>query len=112
MWAARCRTSLRSHPRRRTATTPSCSAWGAEASVRDRKEFRRRFGCYVVEGYTSSEGGVSINPFPGMPEDALGRPPEGTDVAIIDTQSGTECARAVFGPSREILNATVAIGEI
>jgi fatty-acyl-CoA synthase len=85
---------------------------GAEASVRDRKEFRRRFGCYVVEGYTSSEGGVSINPFPGMPEDALGRPPEGTDVTIIDTQSGTECARAVFGPSREILNATVAIGEI
>jgi fatty-acyl-CoA synthase len=85
---------------------------GAEASVRDRKEFRRRFGCYVVEGYTSSEGGVSINPFPGMPEDALGRPPEGMDVAIIDPESGKECPRAVFGPSREILNSTEAIGEI
>jgi fatty-acyl-CoA synthase len=85
---------------------------GAEASVRDRREFRRRFGCYVVEGYTSSEGGVSINPFPGMPEDALGRPPEGMDVAIIDPESGTECARAVFGPSRELLNSTEAIGEI
>jgi fatty-acyl-CoA synthase len=76
---------------------------GAEASVRDRKEFRRRFGCYVVEGYTSSEGGVSINPFPGMPEEALGRPPEGMDVVIINPESGAECARAVFGPSRELL---------
>jgi fatty-acyl-CoA synthase len=85
---------------------------GAEASVRDRREFRRRFGCYVVEGYTSSEGGVSINPFPGMPEDALGRPPEGMDVAIINPESGAECARAVFGPSRELLNSTEAIGEI
>ncbi len=85
---------------------------GAEASVRDRKEFRRRFGCHVVEGYTSSEGGVSINPFPGMPEEALGRPPAGMDVVIMDPESGTECARAVFGPSRELLNATEAIGEI
>jgi fatty-acyl-CoA synthase len=85
---------------------------GAEASVRDRKEFRRRFGCHVVEGYTSSEGGVSINPFPGMPEDALGRPPEGADVAIVDPDSGVECARARFGLSRELLNASTAIGEI
>jgi fatty-acyl-CoA synthase len=85
---------------------------GAEASVRDRKEFRRRFGCYVVEGYTSSEGGVSINPFPGMPENALGRPPEGMDVAIVDPETGEECAAAVFGPSHELLNSTEAIGEI
>ena len=85
---------------------------GAEASPRDRKEFRRRFGCYVVEGYTSSEGGVSINPFPGMPDDALGRPPEGIDVAIVDPTSGTERARALFGEDRELLNPADAIGEI
>ena len=85
---------------------------GAEASVRDRKEFRRRFGCYVVEGYTSSEGGVSINPFPGMPEEALGRPPEWMDVAVVNPDSGEECAQAMFGPSRELLNSTAAIGEI
>jgi acyl-CoA synthetase (AMP-forming)/AMP-acid ligase II len=85
---------------------------GAEASLRDRKEFRRRFGCFVVEGYTSSEGGVSINPFAGMPEEALGRPPDGMDVAIVDPDSGRECAAAVFGPSRELLNPTDAIGEI
>lgn len=85
---------------------------GAEASAPDRKEFRRRFGCYVVEGYTSSEGGVSINPFPGMPSDALGRPPEGMDVAVIDPETGEECVRARFGPGRELLNASEAIGEI
>lgn len=85
---------------------------GAEASVPDRKEFRRRFGCYVVEGYTSSEGGVSINPFQGMAEGALGRPPEGMDVAIVNAESGEECARAAFAPSGELLNASEAIGEI
>ncbi|MGA8724321.1 MAG: AMP-binding protein [Acidimicrobiales bacterium] len=85
---------------------------GAEASPRDRKEFRRRFGCYVVEGYTSSEGGVSINPFPGMPDDALGRPPEGIDVAIVDPTSGAERARALFGEGHELLNPADAIGEI
>ncbi|HEY6474138.1 MAG TPA: AMP-binding protein [Acidimicrobiales bacterium] len=85
---------------------------GAEASAPDRKEFRRRFGCYVVEGYTSSEGGVSINPFPGMPPDALGRPPDGMDVAVIDPETGEECVRASFGPGHEFLNASEAIGEI
>jgi fatty-acyl-CoA synthase len=85
---------------------------GAEASARDRREFRRRFGCYVVEGYTSSEGGVSINPFPGMPDDALGRPPEGVDAAVVHPETGEECARARFGARRELLNATEAIGEI
>ncbi len=85
---------------------------GAEASAPDRRQFRRRFGCYVVEGYTSSEGGVSINPFAGMPEDALGRPPDGMDVAIIDPETGEECERARFGPGRELLNGSDAIGEI
>ena len=85
---------------------------GAEASTPDRREFRRRFGCYVVEGYTSSEGGVSIHPFAGMPEDALGRPPDGMDVAIIDPETVEECARAQFGPGRLLLNPTEAIGEI
>lgn len=85
---------------------------GAEASPRDRREFRRRFGCYVVEGYTSSEGGVSINPFPGMPEEALGRPADGVDVAIVDPSTGVERARALFGSRRELLNPEEAIGEI
>lgn len=85
---------------------------GSEASPRDRREFRRRFGCYVVEGYSSSEGGVVIQPFSGMPREALGRPAEGVDLAVIDPDTGEECPRARFGPDRQLLNAMDAIGEI
>ena len=85
---------------------------GSEASPRDRKEFRRRFGCYVMEGYSSSEGGVVIQPFSGMPKEALGRPLDGVDVAVIDSATGLECPRARFGPERELLNAAEATGEI
>jgi steroid-22-oyl-CoA synthetase len=85
---------------------------GAEASPRDRREFRRRFRCYVVEGYTSSEGGISIHPFPGMPEDALGRPVDGMDVAVVDPTSGADCPPARFGAARQLLNPAEAIGEI
>ena len=85
---------------------------GSEASPRDRREFRRRFGCYVVEGYSSSEGGLVIQGFPGMPKEALGRPAEGTDVVVLDPETLEECPRAKFGPERDLLNATDAIGEI
>jgi len=85
---------------------------GSEASPRDRKEFRRRFGCFVAEGYSSSEGAVVITPFSGMPTGALGRPAEGSDVAVIDAATGEECTRARFGPNGELLNADEAVGEI
>jgi fatty-acyl-CoA synthase len=85
---------------------------GSEASPRDRKEFRRRFGCLVVEGYSSSEGAVVIQPFAGMPSGALGRPAEGVDVAVIDPETGVECPRARFGDDHILLNPTEAIGEI
>jgi fatty-acyl-CoA synthase len=48
------------------------SAFGTEASVRDRNRFRKRFGCYLIEGYGQSEGGAAINPVPGMPPERLG----------------------------------------
>jgi fatty-acyl-CoA synthase len=85
---------------------------GSEASPRDRREFRRRFGCYVAEGYSSSEGGVVIQPFPGMPTEALGRPAEGTDVVVMDPDTLAECPPMEFGPDRRLLNPTEAIGEI
>ena len=85
---------------------------GSEASPRDIEEFRRRFRCYVVEGYGSSEGAVVIQPFPGMPPEALGRPKEGLDVAIVDPETGEECPPARFGDGRRLLNAADATGEI
>ncbi|MGQ0831109.1 MAG: AMP-binding protein [Microthrixaceae bacterium] len=85
---------------------------GSEASPRDLEEFRRRFGCYVVEGYGSSEGAVVIQPYPGMPPEALGRPKEGQDVAVIDPDTDEECPPARFGEGRRLLNASEATGEI
>lgn len=85
---------------------------GSEASPRDVEEFRRRFRCYVVEGYGSSEGAVVIQPFPGMPPEALGRPKEGLDVAVHDPDTGEECPRAIFDEHRRLLNAAEATGEI
>jgi len=85
---------------------------GSEASPRDLDEFRRRFGCHVVEGYGSSEGAVVIQPFTGMSPEALGRPKEGQDVAVVDPDSGVECPPARFGDGRRLLNAAEATGEI
>jgi fatty-acyl-CoA synthase len=85
---------------------------GSEASPRDRREFRRRFGCYVVEGYSSSEGGIVIQPYPGMPSNALGRPTEGTDVVVIDPETMQECPRAELDADGHLRNGSVAVGEI
>jgi fatty-acyl-CoA synthase len=85
---------------------------GSEASPRDRQEVRRRFGCLVVEGYSSSEGVVVIQPFKGMPRGALGRPPEGADVAVVDPETGVEQPAAELDADGRLVNATEAIGEI
>jgi fatty-acyl-CoA synthase len=88
------------------------SAFGTEASVRDRSRFRKRFGCYLIEGYGQSEGGAAINPVLGMPKGALGKPVDGVDLAVISPATGTECPRADIGAEGRLLNAGTAIGEI
>ncbi|HEV3282487.1 MAG TPA: AMP-binding protein [Acidimicrobiales bacterium] len=84
--------------------------FGTEASVADRAEFERRFGCVLTEGYGSSEGGVAISRTPGTPPGSLGRPPEG--VAIVDPESLEECPAAEFDGSGRLCNGAEAIGEI
>ena len=88
------------------------SAFGTEASVRDRDRFRRRFGCYLIEGYGQSEGGAAINPVLGMPKGALGRPVDGVDLVVISPDTGEPCPPAVFDDEGRLLNAGAAIGEI
>jgi fatty-acyl-CoA synthase len=88
------------------------SAFGTEASVRDRGRFRSRFGCFLVEGYGQSEGGAAMNPVAGMPKGALGKPVRGIDLAVVDPGTGQECVRAEFDRAGRLLNAGAAIGEI
>jgi fatty-acyl-CoA synthase len=88
------------------------SAFGTEASVRDRDRFRARFGCYLIEGYGQSEGGAAINPVPGMPKGALGKPVDGIDLTVISPETDEECPPAEFDGEGRLLNAGAAIGEL
>ena len=86
--------------------------FGTEASAPDRAAFERRFGCRLVEGYGSSEGGTSINVTPDTPPGSLGLPPPGDDLAVIDPETGRECERARVDGDGRLHNAATAIGEI
>ncbi|MDA8356687.1 MAG: AMP-binding protein [Actinomycetota bacterium] len=88
------------------------SAFGTEASPRDRERFARRFGCVLIEGYGQSEGGAALNPVRGMPRGALGRPAPGVELAVVDPATGAECPPARFDPAGRLLNAAEATGEI
>ncbi len=88
------------------------SAFGTEASVRDRDRFYKRFGCYLIEGYGQSEGGAAINPVLGMPKGALGKPAAGVDLAVMSPETGEESPPADFDEEGRLLNAGAAIGEI
>ncbi len=94
------------------ADNPLVSAFGTEASVRDRRRFEARFGCRLIEGYGQSEGGAAINPSGDMPVGSLGRPAPGVDIAVVDPEIGRECPRARFDAQRRLLNAGEATGEI
>ena len=84
--------------------------FGTEASERDITEFERRFGCRVVEGYGSSEGGAIVTRVPDMPAGSLGRPSNDQTV-VVDPETAEECPRARFDEQGRLLNPE-AIGEI
>ena len=85
--------------------------FGTEASPEDQKEFRRRFGAELFEGYGSSEGGAVAAPDPAAPEGALGRPAH-PDVVIVDPDTLHRCPPAVLDARGRVLNPDEAIGEI
>jgi fatty-acyl-CoA synthase len=88
--------------------------FGTEASAQDRERFEERFGCPLVEGYGSSESVVVIMRTPDTPAAALGRPrtDDGSDVAVVDPATSTECPRAEFDANGRLVNGHVAIGEL
>jgi len=94
------------------ADNPLRQGFGTEASAPDRAVFERRFGCRLVEGYGSSEGGASINVTPDTPPGSLGRPLPTEDMAVHDPATMRECDRARFDGAGRMGNAGDAIGEI
>ena len=84
--------------------------FGNEASDLDIERFQARFGCRIIEGYGSSEGGAVIVRVPDMPAGSLGVGAPGVIVANPDTMQ--ECPRARFDDGGKLLNAEEATGEI
>lgn len=75
--------------------------YGNEASAVDRQRFAARFGCRVVDGFGSTEGGVAITRTPDTPHDALG--PLRAPTAVVDVETGEPAPPGVIG---EIVNSS------
>lgn len=92
------------------ADNPLRLAIGNEASLRDIREFARRFGCTVRDSYGSTEGIIIIRRDPSMPDGALGA--ANPSVKVLDAVTGGECPPVEFGPDGRPTNLVEAIGEI
>jgi fatty-acyl-CoA synthase len=86
--------------------------FGTEASTPDRAAFEARFGCRLIEGYGSSEGGAVITVTPETPPGSLGLPAPGDDIAVCSPLTMAECPPARFDVAGRLLNTDEAIGEI
>jgi fatty-acyl-CoA synthase len=77
------------------ADNPLRAVYGNEGVPADVERFARRFGCVVIDGFGSTEGGVAISRTPDTPAGALGPLPEG--VEILDPDTGKPCPPGVVG---------------
>ena len=92
------------------ADNPLRIVYGNEGNQRDIARFAERFGCHVVDGFGSSEGGIAVTRTPDTPAGALGKVTDG--VAVLDPDTGKPCATAEFDESGRLLNGEAAIGEL
>ena len=92
---------LATPPRPDDADNPLRIMYGNEAAPRDIRRFAERFAVTVVDGFGSSEGGVSIARTPDTPDGSLG--PITDDLAILDVETGQPCPPGVIG---EMVNVT------
>ncbi len=82
------------------ADNPLRAVYGNEGAPADIDRFASRFGCRVVDGFGSTEGGIAIGRTPDTPPGALGPLPDG--IEIIDVDTGQPCPVGVAG---ELVNA-------
>lgn len=94
---------LATPPQPDDADNPLRIMYGNEGAPRDIDRFAARFGVVVVDGFGSTEGGVSIARTPDTPEGSLGPLPEDLDVVDVDT--GESCRPGVVG---ELVNVNGA----
>ncbi|GEP38255.1 acyl-CoA synthetase [Nocardioides psychrotolerans] len=92
------------------ADNPLQIVFGNEANDRDIEAFGKRFGCLVVDSYSSTENAVVVQRVPEMPPGSLGLPLDG--VKVLHSESMEETVDALFGASGELLNAEQATGEL
>jgi fatty-acyl-CoA synthase len=81
-----------------------------EASPRDAATFEKRFGTHVISGYGQSEGGIHL--LPSRREGALGRAPNGSDIAVVNPDTALECATADLDANGLLRNPHAAVGEL
>lgn len=105
---------LATEPDPQDAHSPLRLGFGTEAGAVDAARFERRFGCRLVEGYGSSEGGCNLQQDPAAPVGAVGRAGSGPgdDLAVVDPETGVECPRSRFDRTGRLLNGAEAIGEL
>jgi fatty-acyl-CoA synthase len=92
------------------ADNPLRLVFGNEANDRDIAGFARRFGCQVVDSYSSTENAVIVQRVPDMPPGSLGRPVDG--VRVLDPVTRLETPDAEFDPAGRLVNAEAATGEL
>jgi fatty-acyl-CoA synthase len=77
------------------ADNPLRSVYGNEGTHADIDRFAARFGCRVIDGFGSTEGGIAIGRTPDTPDGALGPLPDG--IEIIDVDTGQPCPVGAVG---------------
>ncbi|WP_408895415.1 AMP-binding protein [Nocardioides sp. R1-1] len=92
------------------ADNPLRLVFGNEANEADIAAFAERFGCEVVDSYSSTENAVIVQRRPGMPAGSLGMPLPGVEVR--DPATGRVTEDAVFDATGRLANPDQAVGEL
>lgn len=92
------------------ADNPLRLVFGNEANEGDIAAFAQRFGCEVVDSYSSTENAVIVQRRPGMPAGSLGMPLEG--IKVLSSETHEETPDAAFDDTGRLTNPEEAIGEL
>ena len=94
---------LATPPKPDDADNPLRIMYGNEGAPRDLSRFAQRFDVVVIDGFGSTEGGVSVARTPDTPDSSLG--PITDDLAILDVETGEPCPPGVIGELVNIAGA-------